>query len=59
VQAGVDDLHPRVAQRPRDDLGTAIVPVETRLGDDDTYLSGHKEEYRSLFLRKISPDKHV
>ncbi|GMA88193.1 hypothetical protein GCM10025868_34430 [Angustibacter aerolatus] len=35
VQAGVDDLHAGVAQRPRDDLGTAVVPVEAGLGDDD------------------------
>ena len=30
VQAGVDDLHARVAQGPRDDLGPAVVPVEAR-----------------------------
>ena len=35
VQAGVDDLHAGVAQRPGDDLGAAVVPVEARLGDDD------------------------
>ena len=35
VQAGVDDLHAGVAQRPRDDLGAAVVAVEARLGHDD------------------------
>src|SRR2546426_8129695 len=28
VQPRVDDLHPRVAQRGRHDLGAAVVPVE-------------------------------
>ena len=41
VQTGVDDLHPGVAQRPRDDLRAAVVPVETRLRDHDSDLSGH------------------
>ena len=35
VQAGVDDLHPRVAQGPGDDLGAAVVPVESGLGHHD------------------------
>src|SRR5262245_21708021 len=39
AEAGVDDLHPRVAQRAGDDLGAPIVPVEARLGDDDSNLS--------------------
>ena len=33
VQPGVDHLHPGVAQRRGDDLGAAVVAVETRLGD--------------------------
>ena len=41
VKPGVDDLHAGVAQRAGDDLGTAIVPVEARLGDDDSDLPGH------------------
>ena len=32
VQARVDDLHARVAQRASDDLGAAVMPVEARLG---------------------------
>jgi hypothetical protein len=36
AEAGVDDLHPGVAQRARDDLGAAVVPVETRLRNDDS-----------------------
>ncbi len=34
VEAGVDDLHPGIAQRRRDDLGTAVVTVESGLGDE-------------------------
>ena len=37
-QAGVDDLHAGVAQRARDHLGAAVVPVEPGLGDDDSDL---------------------
>ena len=36
VEAGVDHLHARVAQRPGDDLGAAVVAIEAGLGDDDT-----------------------
>src|SRR5829696_5287306 len=35
VQAGVDDLHAGVAQRPGHDLGPPVVPVQPRLGDHD------------------------
>src|SRR5688500_5661233 len=35
AQARVDDLHPRVPQRPRDHLRAAVVSVETRFGDQD------------------------
>src|SRR3954447_4721366 len=38
--AGVDDLHPGVAQRARHDLGAAVVTVEARLRDDDFYRHG-------------------
>ena len=34
VEAGVDHLHTRVAERPGDDLGAAVVSVEAGLGDD-------------------------
>ena len=36
VQAGVDDLEPRVAQGAGDDLGAAIVAVEAGLRDQDS-----------------------
>ena len=35
-KAGVDHLHARITQGAGDDLGPAIVAVETRLGDDDS-----------------------
>ena len=35
VQAGVDDLHAGVAQRPGDHLRAPVVPVQAGLGDDD------------------------
>ena len=34
-QAGVDDLEPLVAEAASEDLRAAVVPVETRLGDED------------------------
>src|SRR3954471_2673255 len=40
VQAGVDDLHPGVTQGAGDDLGPPVVPVESRLGDDDPQRHG-------------------
>jgi hypothetical protein len=35
-EAGVDNLHTGVAQRPGDDLGSSVVAVQARLGDQDT-----------------------
>ena len=35
AEAGVDHFHAGIAQRARDDLGAAVVPVEPRLGNDD------------------------
>src|SRR5678816_3520871 len=35
TQPGVNDLHPRIAQRTGNDLGPPIVAVETGLRDDD------------------------
>ncbi len=43
-EAGVDHLEAGVAKRPGDDLGAAIVPVETRLRDDHPQLLGHGDE---------------
>ena len=42
VQACVDDLEPRVAQRPSDDLRAPVVSVEAGLGDDDPIAAIHK-----------------
>ena len=42
VQPGVDHLETVVAQRPRDRLGAAVVPVESGLGDDDSVLALHE-----------------
>jgi len=42
MQAGVDDLHPRVAQRTCDDLGAPVVTIETGFCYDDTDLGGHE-----------------
>src|SRR2546423_14244386 len=40
-ETGVDDLHPRIAQRPRNHLRTSIVPIQPRLRDDDSqFLHG-------------------
>ena len=44
VQAGVDDLEPGVAQRPRDHLGSSIVTIEARLRDDDSIPTLHVAE---------------
>src|SRR5262245_30514045 len=35
AKAGIDDFHPGIAQRPGDDLGAAIMTIETGLGNDD------------------------
>src|SRR5439155_21440008 len=37
-QARIDDLHPRVAQRPGDDLRPAIVTVQSGFGNEDADL---------------------
>ena len=37
VQARVDDVQSRVAQRARHDLDAAVVAVEPDLGDEDAY----------------------
>ncbi len=53
VEAGVDDLHAGVAERPRDDLRAPVVSVETGLGDDDPDLPGHVGKYMSVRLTVI------
>jgi hypothetical protein len=42
VTAGVDDLHPRIAQGLGHHLGPAVVAVEPRLGDEHTDGIGHR-----------------
>src|SRR5439155_9928952 len=54
VEACVDHLHARVAKRARDDLRTAVVPVETRLGDDDSDLARHGAESRARAQASVS-----
>jgi hypothetical protein len=39
MQSGVDDFHAGIAQRGGDDLGSAIVSVEARLGDKNSNWS--------------------
>jgi hypothetical protein len=39
TQAGVNHFHAGIAQRAGDDLGAAIVPVESRLGDDNSQFA--------------------
>ena len=57
VEAGVDDLHAGVAERAGDDLGTAIVPVQARLRDDDADLPCHGAEPSSKGrVRNLVPD---
>ena len=58
--AGVDDLESGVAQCARDDLGAAVVPVETGLGDQNT--NGHQNTtgcrnspHTALSAETISP----
>ena len=41
MEARVDHLHAGVTQGAGDDLGAAVVSVETGLGDDDAYLPIH------------------
>jgi hypothetical protein len=33
-QPGIDDFHPRVAQRARDHFGSPVVTIEPGFGDD-------------------------
>ena len=46
MEAGVDHLHARVAEGAGDDLGAAVVPVETGLGDNHAYLPLHMGSIR-------------
>jgi hypothetical protein len=53
VEARVDDLHSRIAQRTCDDLRPPVVPVETGFRYDDTNLAGHRDEYMSVKLTVV------
>ena len=46
MQSGVDDLETRVAQGARDDLGAAVVAVQTGLGDHNTVGTLHDSHLR-------------
>ena len=46
MEAGVDHLHPGVAQGSRDDLRATVVTVEAGLRDDDAYLPLHMGSIR-------------
>src|SRR3990170_4917385 len=41
AESGVDDLHPRVAERPRDHLRATVMPVEPGFRDQDADLLRH------------------
>ena len=47
VQARVDDLEARVAQRPGDHLRAPVVAVEARFADDDAVGAVHGAEHRA------------
>jgi hypothetical protein len=36
-QPGIDDFHARITQGACDDFCTAIMPIQTRFGDQNTY----------------------
>ena len=38
ADAGVDHIHARVAQRPRDHFGATVVTIQPRLGNQNSYL---------------------
>src|SRR5438445_4652791 len=38
TQAGIDHLHAGIAQRPRDDLGAAVMSIQPRLRTKNPYL---------------------
>ena len=54
MKAGVDHLHPGVAKRACDDLGAAVMAVETGFCDHDSNLSCHAAEYWELGRREDS-----
>src|SRR5205823_698818 len=55
MQAGVDDLHTGVPQRPRDDLRSAIVAVKTRLGHHHADRTGHSHHCLHAQLPATAP----
>src|SRR4029078_10804108 len=54
VQPGVDDLQAGVSQGTSDDLRAAVVPVESRLGDDNSYVARHRGEYTDAFPTSVA-----
>src|SRR5439155_591047 len=57
-QAGVDDLHAGVAQRAGDDLGPAVVAVESRFRDQDADLLRDRTASRMNGI-VLSSDSHA
>ena len=45
VEPGVDDLEAGITERPGDDLGTAVVPVEARFGHHHSIRAFHGARY--------------
>src|SRR5216683_1106629 len=50
VEAGIDDLEARVAECARHDLGAAIMPVQSGLGDHEPYLPLAHDPRRSRWI---------
>ena len=42
MQAGLDDVHARVAQGAGDDLDAAVVPIEANLGKENANGGAHR-----------------
>ena len=55
METGVDDVHPSVPQRPRDDLDAAVVSVQPDLGDDHPNTLGWLLHATSSLLRRGDP----
>ena len=56
-QAGVDDFHPGIAERPGDDLRAPIVTVEPRFGDNDPNPAVHPLIFFFFFFLLISTSR--
>ena len=55
MQPGVDHLDAGVTQGARDHFRAAVVPVETRLRDDDAHPSGVRHDLTSRVHSSVSP----